>query len=314
MENVVPSPKKVSGAVIILRLTRAQFLPLILLPACAGTALAFLMTGAFNLGRFLLVLLGVALLHLGANAIDDCYDYENGVDAIANSMFPPDFGGWKPLPRGYISLRNAKIGSALFFAGSLLISLYFWGIVGYWSFVFAAAGSLLAIFYTAPPLKLDYRGKGLGEIAILLAFGPIPVVGSFYVQTGLLSLSALLMSIPVGIMTVTILVDHDMIFFEVYQKAKKYSLGATLGRRNALRASLYLTVFCYFLVLIFVAVKILPILCLIAPIVSGAILSRKYSVFNKSEEHPSYYVPFTENAMLSNWIFTLLLAITAALH
>jgi 1,4-dihydroxy-2-naphthoate polyprenyltransferase len=278
-----------------------------------GTALAYRVTGDFNLDYFILVVIGVALLHLGANSIDDCYDYQNGVDAIANSMFPPDFGGWKPLPRGLISLRSAKVVSSVLFLGSLLISIYFWRVVGYWSFLFAVAGILLAVFYTAPPLKLDYRGKGLGEVAILFAFGPIPVLGSYYVQTGALSLSALLVSISIGIMTVTILIDHDMIFYEVYQKAEKFSLGAVLGREKGLAASLYLTIFSYVLVIALVVAGILPALTLLSPIISGAILARKSKTFRKPSEVPPYYVPFTANALMSNWLFTLILAITIAL-
>ncbi len=312
MESVVPA-KRVSNLEIFSRLTRIQFLPLILLPSAVGTALAFRLTSFFNPSYFLLVIFGVALLHLGANAVDDCYDYQNGVDQIANSMFPRNFGGWKPLPRGLISLKNAKTVSALLFFGSLLVSIYFSIVVGYWSFVLAATGVLLAVFYTAPPIKLDYRGKGLGEIAILLAFGPIPVLGSYYVQTGVLSLPALLVSFAAGTMTVTILIDHDMIFYEVYQKARKFSLGAVLGRPKALAISLYLTIFAYALVVVLITVRILPILSLAAPIVSAAILSRKSGTFKKSKEPPPYYLPFTINALLSNWIFSLVLAITIAI-
>src|ERR1700680_2376107 len=109
---------KPSPLVIFFRLTRVQFLPLIILPAVVGIALAFKLDNAFNPMYFALVLAGVILLHLGANAIDDCYDYQNGVDGIANDFFPKDFGGWKPLPRKMISLRNAKIVSYLLFAAS----------------------------------------------------------------------------------------------------------------------------------------------------------------------------------------------------
>ena len=313
MENPVPAVRRVSPLEIFYRLSRAQFLPLILLPAAVGTALAFRATGDFHLDYFLLVLLGVALLHLGANAIDDCFDFQNGVDAIANSMFPPDFAGWKPLPRGLITLRNAKIVSGLLLLGSFLISFYFTAVVGYWSAIFALAGILLATFYTAPPIKLDYRGKGLGEIAILLAFGPIPVLGAYYVQTRSLSLDALLVSIVVGVMTVTILMDHDMIFFEVYQRAKKFSLGAVLGRSRALSTSLYLTIISYAAVVALVATRDLPLLCLAAPVASAIVLSRKSGAFRRSGELPPFYVPFTVNALLSDWIFSLVLAITIVL-
>ena len=311
-ESIAPV-KKVGNLEIFFRLTRFQFLPLILLPASLGAALAYRYSSAFNLGYFLLVILGVALLHLGANSIDDCYDYENGVDAIANSLFPPNFGGWKPLPRRYISLAKAKMVSVLLFLASILISIYFWVFVGYWSFIFAIGGTLLAIFYTAPPLKLDYRGKGLGEVAILLAFGPIPVLGSFYVQIGTLNLSALLISVAVGIMTVTILIDHDLIFYEVYRQAKKFSLGAVLGRSRALTASLFLTIVSYALVFISIGLRILPITSIIAPIISAAILARKSGTFRRANEQPPFYVPFTANALLADWMFTLILAITAAL-
>jgi len=312
MESLAPA-RKVSKLVIFYRLARVQFLPLILLPAAVGTAFAYRTTGNFHLGYFLITLLGVGLLHLGANAIDDCYDYQNGVDAIANSMFPPDFGGWKPLPRGLISLDNAKKVSGLLFLASLLISIYFTLVVGYWSLIFALAGVLLAIFYTAPPLKLDYRGKGIGEIAILLAFGPIPVIASYYVQTGELSFSALLVSLGVGIMTVTILIDHDMIFYEVYRKAKKFSLGAVLGRSRALSISLWLTVLGYVLVVALVTARILPLASLAAPIVSAIILARRSKAFTRSGEAPPFYVPFTVNALLSDWMFSLVLAISIVL-
>lgn len=305
--------KKVGTLEILYRLTRVQFLPLVILPCAVGTALAYRFTGSFNAPYFLLVILGVALLHLGANAIDDCYDYQNGVDEIANSVFPTDFGGWKPLPRRLISLSTAKMVSALLFAGSLVISLYFAAVVGYWSLFLAVSGILLAIFYTAPPLKLDYRGKGLGEIAILFAFGPIPVLGSYYVQTGSLSFPTFLVSLALGLMTVTILIDHDMIFYEVYQKAKKFSMAAVLGRKKALEYSLYLTFVAYAFVIALVAARVLPLPSLLAPIASALVLSRKSEAFTRAKEAPPYYVPFTANALLGNWMFSLLLAITVAI-
>jgi 1,4-dihydroxy-2-naphthoate octaprenyltransferase len=114
-------------------------------------------------------------------------------------------------------------------------------------------------------------------------------------------------------MTVTILMDHDMIFFEVYQRAKKFSLGAVLGRSRALSTSLYLTIFSYAAVVALVATGVLPLLSLAAPVASAIVLSRKSGAFRRSGELPPFYVPFTVNALLSDWVFSLVLAITAAL-
>jgi 1,4-dihydroxy-2-naphthoate polyprenyltransferase len=295
---------------LFLRLTRFQFIPLIILPGAVGTALAFSKLGRINFPFFGLVIVGIVLLHLGANAIDDCYDYENGVDQIANSMFPKDFGGWKPIPRGYVSLRNAKMISLALFAFSLLIGAYFGIAVGPWAFLLGLFGFLLAFFYCAPPLKLDYRGIGLGELAIFFSFGPIPVLGAYYVQTGFLSLQALLVAIPIGIMTVTVLIDHDLIFYEVYSKARKQSLATVLGRRNALTTSLGLAIASFAIVIGLVLRDLLPVWSIAAPIVSGTILLKKKSTYSEPNQAPPFYVPFTENGLVANWLFALLLALS----
>lgn len=298
---------------IFQRLTRAQFLPLVILPALSGTFVAYRDYHVFNVAYFALVLLGVALLHLGANAIDDCYDFQNKVDEIANSMFPKEFGGWKPIPRGMISLRAAKLVSYLLFLGSLLLAVYFLFAVGPWSLILGVAGVILALVYTAPPVKLDYRGLGLGEIAIFLAFGPIPVLGSYYVQTGSLALTALLVSVPIGIMTVTVLMYHDLIFFEVYRASKKMSLTAILGRGRSLSASLLLTAIAYSLVFVLVGAKIIPIWSCLAPLASAVVLARKAGAYRKPNEPPPFYVSITVNGMTSNWVFSAILALSILL-
>lgn len=292
------------------RLTRMQFLPLILMPGLVGTALAYHLNGSFNPVYFLLAMSGIGFLHLGANAIDDCYDFQNGVDETANSMFPKDFGGWKPLPRGLITLQNAKLVSYGLFTSSLLLATYFAIVVGPWSLILGLAGVFLAIVYTAPPFKLDYRGVGLGEASILLAFGPIPILGSYYVQTGAISLSALLVSIPVGILTVTVLINHDMIFYEVYSNSKKFSLATVLGRSRALKASLLMTLVSYALIFILVVGGILSWQCCLAPVVSGFILARTGRIFTRPNEPPPGYIPHAMNGMIANWVFSFLLGLS----
>lgn len=303
------APTQVSRVSIFFRLTRAQFIPLIILPSLAGAGFAYYTTHRLNIEFLTITLIGVILLHLGANSIDDCYDFQNGVDKIANEVFPPNFGGWKPLPRGLISLKSAKITSLILFLASLALAGYFTLVVGIWALLFGVIGILLAVFYTAPPLKLDYKGYGLGELAILFAFGPIPLLGSFYVQTGILSLNALLVSIPIGLVTVTILIDHDLIFYEVYRRAGKMSLATVLGRKKALMTSLILVLSSYAIIVMLILLQVLPIWAIAAAVASGLLLARKRATYGRADEPPPFYLPFTVNAMLSDWIFTLILAI-----
>lgn len=309
--NTTSSEKPASVPIgIFLRLTRAQFLPLVIIPALVGASLSYYETHAVNFQYLLLTIAGVSLLHLGANAIDDSYDFQNGVDQIANSMFPPDFGGWKPLPRGLISLKNAKRVSYFLLLASLLFASYLGYKAGVWAFFLGLIGVILALVYTAPPLKLDYRGFALGEASIFISFGPVAVVGAYYVQSSVLSLNALLVSIPLGLMTATILLYHDLIFVEVYVKAQKLSYAARFGRKVALDTSLVLTAISYLIVITLVLDKILPMLSLGAPIFSGLILLRKAATFLKPNEPPPNYVPFTANGLLANWLFGIVLAIS----
>jgi 1,4-dihydroxy-2-naphthoate octaprenyltransferase len=304
------SERKPSRLGLFVRLTRAQFLPLIILPVGIGAAFADYRYHTFDLLYFALAVVGSGALHLGANAIDDCYDYENGVDLVADSMFPKEFGGWKPLPRKLVTLKTARGVSFALLVASVCFALYFGIRIGPPAFILGVVGVLLAYFYTAPPLKLDYRGIGLGELAIFAAFGPVPVLGSFYIQTGVLSVDVLLLSVPVGILTVTILMDHDLIFFEVYRASRKMSLGAVLGRKRTQRLSLVLTIVSYAFVELLVAARVIPIWCAASPLLSGAILVRKWKSFSRPEEPPPYYVPLTVSALISNWVFSLSLALS----
>jgi 1,4-dihydroxy-2-naphthoate octaprenyltransferase len=99
----------------IFRLTRAQFVPVIISPVLIGTALAWSTERIFIPLAFSFVILASVLLHLAANTIDDVYDFASGVDVTSNSMFPADFGGWKVLPRGLMTVERAKLLAYSFF-------------------------------------------------------------------------------------------------------------------------------------------------------------------------------------------------------
>ncbi len=63
----------------------------------------------------------------------------------------------------------------------------------------ALIGGGVGILYSAPYVRL--AGRGLGEIGIVVAFGPLLVAGAALVQTGTIGLNALLAGIPTGILT-----------------------------------------------------------------------------------------------------------------
>ena len=77
----------------IFRLSRAQFLPVILSPVVVGTVLAWWSDRMFSPLLFVLVSMGSICLHLAANTIDDAYDYKSGVDGNSfQRKFPNQSG------------------------------------------------------------------------------------------------------------------------------------------------------------------------------------------------------------------------------
>src|SRR5256714_14771240 len=90
-----------------------------------------------------------------------------------------------------------------------------------WAIAFGVAGFLLAFFYVAPPLRPAYIGRGLGEVDILISFGVLPLVGSYYVQTGTVTLTALLASLPIGLYTMAVLYFHPFLHWRAHDGGGK---------------------------------------------------------------------------------------------
>jgi 1,4-dihydroxy-2-naphthoate polyprenyltransferase len=289
------------------RLLRVQFTPVMIAPVTLGAAAAWHYAGAFSLPLFTLVLVGSVSLHLAANGIDDVYDYVNGTDKITERLFPPEAPGWKPIARGMLSVSDAYKVSYLFYSLSIAIGLVLSLVVGWFALAIAVPGILLSYFYTAPPLRLDYRGLGLGELSILFSFGPIPALGAYFVMARQISAVPILIALPAGMLTVALLVCHDEIFFDVYREAGKKSLAVVLGRSGASVLSTFLSGGAYVLLLAMVILGTLPLYSLLALLALPFFF--KMAHLGGRDLSPPEYGSRTTFAFLDSTLFTLLLAL-----
>ena len=256
----------------------------------------------------MLALIGAALLHLASNVINDVYDYTSGVDSITERSFPKDFPGWKALPRGVVSLNRARLYAYLFYLGGILIGLYFFLATGFPVLILGILGVILSYTYVAPPLRLDYRGLALGELAIFTAFGPIPVLGAYYVQVRSISLAPALASIPVGILTGVVLLNHDLIFHDVYKEGGKRSLAVVMGRAAAVKLSLILSAISYPFLLLMTWIGIFPITAGVA-FAAFAIFALLFRTFSKPNLQIPDYGQATTLSLIHSLSFGVLLAV-----
>ena len=197
---------KLSFGWLFLRATRLPFLTATFVPILLGLAVAAWRDG-FTWWAAIATLIGGSCIHLGLNVANDVFDTTSGADEA--NVNPTQFsGGSRVVLYGLVSLRNLALLSLGFYAVGIAIGIALAATRGWDLLWLGVAGALLSFFYTAPPLKLVYRG--LGDIVVALGFGPIMTLGAYYVQARQYDLEPLLVSIPVGILIALVLYVNEV--------------------------------------------------------------------------------------------------------
>ena len=207
-ERGTPVRPRLSLRFLALRTTRLPFLSATIVPVVLGIVIAA-SHGFFDLPTALLTILGASFVQLAINVSNDVFDTMQGADDA--NVTPTQFsGGSRVLQYGLVTFRQmAGLGALLFVAGAL-VGLVLLAIRGSEALLaIGVAGLVVGIGYTAPPLKLVYRG--LGEIAVAVGFGPLMLLGAYVVQSGgSLSWEPFVASIPVALLVALILYVNEI--------------------------------------------------------------------------------------------------------
>jgi 1,4-dihydroxy-2-naphthoate octaprenyltransferase len=227
-------------------------------PVAVGGALAWERSGFFSWGWFLVTLAGAGAMHLGANVINDYFDDVSGADEAAREDPASVATG-----SGLIATGVMTRTGTLVLAGGLFFTALVCGIAlaiarGPWALGLGAIGFLLAFEYVAPPLAYGYRGRGLGEVGIFAAFGFLPVVGSYYVQSLRIDSTAAWASVVPGLLTTLVLYHHHFLHWRSDRAARKMTPVAALGPERALTISVVWMVATYAILVVQVAVDLWP--------------------------------------------------------
>jgi 1,4-dihydroxy-2-naphthoate octaprenyltransferase len=176
-------------------------------PALVGFAIAWQDVGVLRLTPAALVILALIFIQAGANLQKGLVESADrgGPRVDVPSIFIFDSGAVEALgwPR-----RSLSILTGILFVIGGLAGVYL--VLTYGDLVLLAlgtAGGLLGFFYSAPPLKLSYRG--IGEVATFLAFGPLLVLGVAYLFAQAILASALWTGVVMGLLA-------SLISFERY--------------------------------------------------------------------------------------------------
>ena len=167
-----------------------------IVPVLLGSAVAATQ-GMFNPGLFFLTLLGAVAIQAAANLFSDYFDYRGGYDSVESS------GSSGVLVHGILQPSEVFLAGLALMAFVAAIGLYLAALRGTPVLVLGILGVLGAYFYSGRPIAYKYRA--LGDPAIFLLFGPLMVVGAYYVQARAIELIPMLYALPVGCLVTAIL-------------------------------------------------------------------------------------------------------------
>ncbi len=274
MSSAPNGPRRLALA---LKLGRAHYTTIIVTGALAGGLHVFWRGAHVYWANLVYAVLGAFFAHVAANVVNDVYDFRSGVDTLAPTRDSPDFGGSNVLTGGLMTPKEGYVWGLAFAAvalgfGALIAIRAGWGV-----FIPALAGAFLAFEYVAPPLRFGYVGHGLGEVAILIAFGPLTVGGAAWAVGGAWSWSGAAVGLFVGINIVAILYCHHFTHPEADREVGKMSPVAVLGKAAGLRLAWLLPALSAVSLMALVAFGVLPVLALVAlaaPVMFSLALAR----------------------------------------
>lgn len=200
--------------------TRAAVLIMTFISASIAGILAFA-AGQFNLLNYLLLVVGLVFAHATNNLLNDLTDYQRGVDR--DNYFRTQYGP-QALESGLMTRREMLTYAAVTGLIALAAGAYLVAIHGWLAFALLAAGAFFVLFYTWP---LKYIG--LGEVAVILVWGPLMIGGGYYVITGEWSWYAALAGLPYALGPTTVIFGKHIDKLKEDKAKKIHTLPVIIG-------------------------------------------------------------------------------------
>jgi len=208
-------------------------------PMLIATALAYNKEKSLDWGWVLLALVGIYLIEIGKNGVNEFIDYWTGVDRyIATDKRTPFSGGKKTIIDGKLSMLETAIIAVITLALAFFIGLYIALVREPNVFWIGMIGGFLAVFYSLPPFKFNYNG--LGEAAVGLSFGPLIVLGMYAMLTGELDANAAFIGLPLAFLITAVLWINQYPDYEADMKGGKRNWLVRIGKARGIKVYAWL--------------------------------------------------------------------------
>lgn len=251
--NVIPevSKEEWDGLDVIskwLISTRAAVLVMTFISAALAGLFAW-RDGSFNFLPWLALTFGFILAHASNNIFNDYTDFVRGVD---KDNYYRNIYGAQPIASGLMTKRQHLTYFAVTALIALAIGLYLIAYTGFnattWTLL--GLGAFFLLFYTWP-----LKGLAMGEIAVLIVWGPLMIGGGHFVLTGEWSWFVVLASLPYVLGVTTVIFGKHIDKLDMDQKKGIHTLPVVIGEKASRYAVLAMMIAPYFITAYLIAAK-----------------------------------------------------------
>ena len=236
---------------------RPRTLPAAIAPVLVAVAIAF---PTFNFINALLSLVVGLSLQIAVNYAND---YSDGIKGTDEDRIGPV----RLVASGLATAAEVKQAALIAFTIGAVAGLYLSIRTSYWLIAIGAAAIIAAWRYTGG--KNPYGYRGLGEIYVFIFFGLVATLGTFYGQTGEISVEAIFVAISNGAVACALLAVNNIRDIEGDTKVGKKTLAVRLGDIRARRFYMFLifvAIFTAFTVSVISALAVIPAIGLLKQI------------------------------------------------
>lgn len=209
---------------------RPKTLPAAIAPVMIGTAMA-LGDGLFHAPSAIMASLAALCIQIGTNLANDYFDFKKGADTADRQ------GPTRVTQAGLIKPEVVLGAAILFFVLAALSSIYLIHRAGVVVLVIAVTSIISGIFYTAGPKPLGYLG--LGDIFVLIFFGPVAVAGTYFTQALEINWAVIVAGLAPGFLSMAILAVNNLRDIDTDRRAGKLTLAVRFGRSFAMSEYLF---------------------------------------------------------------------------
>lgn len=245
-----------------MRELRLPFATLSIVLVVLGASTAWYVSGIFEPFYFLLTFFGVLFIHLGTNVVNDYFDSLKGRTDWINKELTPFSGGSQVIQKKLLTPKKVYKGAILLFALAIAIGFYLSTLRGWQILPLGLIGVFSGYFYVHP--KINIAARGIGELVVGLNFGPLLMLGVYFVQVQSFALQPLLVGIVMGTLVGTVLWINEFPDYNADKKGGKRTMVVRIGREKAAEVYKWLLASVYVIIALAVAFGFFPVLTLVA--------------------------------------------------